>query len=175
MMLAANSVISPPGNSTSYHCISSIRFSWDLTIELLSATCFWHLASCHLVPSWEQYPCIYILIPPLRGHLWFFIQHGEHLSILQFVLIWIIMGGFLHSQFNQVSQLNMRTKLLVYSMNKLYSALHCSRSHHFGSVLSTWTYERPDTVFFNDFCCRGWTNIYAWAHVSTQSEVVIGV
>ena len=78
----------------------------------------YHSVSGHFVPSWEQHFCFHVLVPPLRGYLWFIIQLRECLSILQFVLIWIILQGLLCTQVNQVTLPCARTQCLVYGLDE---------------------------------------------------------
>ena len=88
-----------------------IEFTHWVTIGIMLPA--YHLASGNFVPSWEQYFSIHLLVPPLWGYLWFFVQQEKHFGILQIVLVWIILWCVLHTLFNQISQLSIRTQFLM--------------------------------------------------------------
>ena len=120
--------------------------------------------------------CIYILFPPLGGHLWFFIQHEERLIILWFILIWIILWGLNYPQVNQVSQHCARTHHLVLGLHEW--ATFILALFMFPLILGQCSVHGPMkdlNVLFYNFCHQGRANICPQDQIHTQSKVIIGV
>ena len=100
MILATNSVISPreiPSHRGIYP-------KW-VSDHIYPLGYHWHLTSDVSLSFWPVCPSSGVVIqhlhigPPLGGNIWFYVEHGEHFSILKFVLIRIILGCILYTQF----------------------------------------------------------------------------
>ena len=90
----------------------------------------YHLASGQFIPS-QEYFCIHIMVHPLWGYLWFFIQYGKCFGILQFVLIQIVLST--PSSTKSLTSAQGSSFWCRDAMNELHSALHSS-SYHFSWV-----------------------------------------
>ena len=112
----------------------------------------YHMASGHYVSSWEQYFCIYVLVPPFVVTSGSSSKVGKCFGILWLLLIWIILWHvFCTSSTRSLTIAWGHSLWCSHSMDKLCSALHSSCSH--SSWISAWCVDLWRTWLFSLIIC----------------------